>query len=157
MKQSFILSFAFSVNSLYLDLILKKNFFKNKIEGLEHLLKFKEIQPIIYRLIDWIVGWLTDWLINRRLIDWIVGYSSLILYSAICIESEGLSVNHLYSALSQGRLWQCRLGFEHDTLRLLPLGTQPIRPTCLVDWLIDWSIDRLIEWIVGWLIDWSIE
>ena len=56
------------------------------------------------------------------------------LYSAICIASEALLVNHLYSAPSQGRLRQCRLGFEHDTLRLLPLptyaGTQPIRPTC---------------------------
>ena len=29
--------------------------------------------------------------------------------------------NHLYSAPSQGRLRQCRLGFEDDTLRLLPL------------------------------------
>ena len=56
------------------------------------------------------------------------------LYSAICIASEALLVNHLHSAPSQGRLRQCRLGFEHDTLRLLPLptyaGTQPIRPTC---------------------------
>ena len=56
------------------------------------------------------------------------------LYSAICMASEVLLVNHLYSAPSQGRLWQCRLGFEHDTLRLPPLppyaGTQPIRPTC---------------------------
>ena len=55
------------------------------------------------------------------------------LYSAICIASEALLVNHLYSTPSQGRLRQCRLGFEHDTLRLLPLpphaGTQPNRPT----------------------------
>ena len=43
------------------------------------------------------------------------------LYSAIYIASEALLVNHLYSAPSQGRLRQCRLGFEHDTLRLLPL------------------------------------
>ena len=28
---------------------------------------------------------------------------------------------HLCSAPSQGRLWQCRLGFKHDTLWLLPL------------------------------------
>ena len=37
------------------------------------------------------------------------------LCSAICIASEVLSVNHLYSVPSQGRLRQCRLGFEHDT------------------------------------------
>ena len=43
------------------------------------------------------------------------------LYRAICIASEALLVNHLYIAPSQGRLRQCRLGFEHDTLRLLPL------------------------------------
>ena len=42
------------------------------------------------------------------------------LYSATCIASEAL--NHLYSAPSQGRLRQCRLGFEHDTLRLLPIS-----------------------------------
>ena len=56
------------------------------------------------------------------------------LYSAISIASEATFVNHLCSAPSQGRLRQCRLGYEHDTLRLLPLppnaGTQPIRPTC---------------------------
>ena len=58
------------------------------------------------------------------------------LYSAKCTASEALLVNHLYGAPSQGRLLdsQCRLGFEHDTLRLLLLppyaGTQPIRPTC---------------------------
>ena len=39
------------------------------------------------------------------------------LYSAICIASEALLADHLYSAPSQGRLRQCRLGFEHDTLR----------------------------------------
>ena len=38
------------------------------------------------------------------------------LYSAICIASEALFVSHLYSAPSQGRLRQCRLGFEHYTL-----------------------------------------
>ena len=47
--------------------------------------------------------------------------------------SEALFVSHVYSAPSQGCLRQGRLGFEHDTLRLLPLppykGTQPIRPT----------------------------
>ena len=36
--------------------------------------------------------------------------------------------------LSEGAPWRCRLGCEHDTLRLLLLrphaGTQPIRPTC---------------------------
>ena len=37
------------------------------------------------------------------------------LYSVMCI-----LVNHLYSAPSQGRLWQCRLGFEHDTLPPFP-------------------------------------
>ena len=42
------------------------------------------------------------------------------LYSAICLASEAL-LTILYSAPSQGRLWQCRVGFEHDTLRLLPL------------------------------------
>ena len=50
-----------------------------------------------------------------------VNVNVLHLYSAICIPSEALLVNHLYSAPSQGRLRQCRLGFEHDTLRLLPL------------------------------------
>ena len=43
------------------------------------------------------------------------------LYSATCVASEALLANHLCSAPSHGRLWQCRLGFEHDTLRLLPL------------------------------------
>ena len=38
------------------------------------------------------------------------------LYSAICVVSEALLDNHLYSVPSQGQLWQC---FEHDTLRLL--------------------------------------
>ena len=56
------------------------------------------------------------------------------LHSAICTASGALFVNHLRSAPSQGLLRQCRLGFEHDTLQLLPLppyaGTQPIRPTC---------------------------
>ena len=37
--------------------------------------------------------------------------------------------------LPQGAPWRCRLGCEHDTLRLLLLrphaGTQPIRPTCM--------------------------
>ena len=42
------------------------------------------------------------------------------LYSAICIASEALLVNHLYSAPSKGRLRQCRPGFVYDTLRLLP-------------------------------------
>ena len=42
------------------------------------------------------------------------------LYSAICIASEALFVNHLHSTPSQGRLGQCRLCFEHDTLRLPP-------------------------------------
>ena len=36
--------------------------------------------------------------------------------------------------LPEGAPWRCRLGCEHDTLRLLLLrphaGTQPIRPTC---------------------------
>ena len=45
-----------------------------------------------------------------------VNVNVLHLYSAICIASEALLVNHLYSAPSQGRLRQCRLGFEHDTL-----------------------------------------
>ena len=43
------------------------------------------------------------------------------LYSAICIATEALFVNHLYSTPSRGRLRQCRLGFEQDSLRLLPL------------------------------------
>ena len=38
--------------------------------------------------------------------------------------------------LPEGAPWRCRLGFEHDTLRLLLLpphaGTQPIRPTIVV-------------------------
>ena len=38
--------------------------------------------------------------------------------------------------LSEGAHWRCRLGCEHDTLRLLLLrpqaGTQPIRPTCTI-------------------------
>ena len=59
--------------------------------------------------------------------------NALHLYSTICISSEALFVNHLYNAPCQGRLRQCRLGFEHNTLRLLPLpphaGTQPIRST----------------------------
>ena len=44
-------------------------------------------------------------------------YSVYTLYSAICIASGALPVNHLFGAPSQGRLLQCRLGFEHDTLR----------------------------------------
>ena len=50
-----------------------------------------------------------------------VNVNVLHLYSAICIATEALLVNHLYSAPFQGRLWQCRPGFEQDTLRLLPL------------------------------------
>ena len=43
------------------------------------------------------------------------------LYSAICLASEALFVNHLYSAPSQGCLRQCRLGFEHGTLQLFAI------------------------------------
>ena len=32
--------------------------------------------------------------------------------------------------LPKGAPYQCRLGCEHDTLRLLLLRPQPIRPTC---------------------------
>ena len=56
-------------------------------------------------------------LILRTGFQWFV----LHLYSAMCIEAEALLVNHLCSAPSKGRLRQCRLGFEHDTLRLLSL------------------------------------
>ena len=38
--------------------------------------------------------------------------------------------------LPEGAPWRCRLGCEHDTLRLLLLrphaGTRPIRPTCML-------------------------
>ena len=59
--------------------------------------------------------------IHSRLTLVVVNVNLLHLYSAICIASEALLVNHLCSAPSQGRLRQCRLGFEHDTLRLLLL------------------------------------
>ena len=65
--------------------------------------------------------------------------------------------------LPEGAPWRCRLGCEHDTLRLLLLrphaGTQPIRPTCTpanlqkIDWLVPWLIYCLIDWYFGWLID----
>ena len=58
------------------------------------------------------------------------------LYSTTCIVLEARFVNHLYSASSQWRLRQCRLGFDHDTLRLFPLPPyarmQPIRLTCTI-------------------------
>ena len=55
------------------------------------------------------------------------------LYSSMWLASEALSASHLCSAPSQGHMWQCRLGYEHNKPRLLSLppyaGTQPIRPT----------------------------
>ena len=75
--------------------------------------------------------------LGTRLIRGVLDYKwffVLHLYSAICTASEAIFVNHLYSAHSQGFLRQFRLGFEHDTLRLLPLptyaGMSLIRPAC---------------------------
>ena len=72
--------------------------------------------------------------IKMQIFQWnpvgVLNVNLIHLYSATCIASETLLVNHLYSAPSRGHLWQCRLGFEHDTLRLLPLPLQPVRPTC---------------------------
>ena len=87
------------------------------------------------------------------------------LYSAICTASEALFFsNHLYSAPSQGRLWQCRLCCEHDGFAITA-GTQPFRPTrcdcwncqpseVLLWWMgLEWlSLEvNESEWMDGWM------
>ena len=61
------------------------------------------------------------------------------------------------ASLPEGTPWRCRLGCEHDTLRLLLLrphaGTQPIRPTCtpkhascLIHWVDDINFRHRQQW-----------